>query len=310
MPGTKTIINKLTLLSITAVSCFAADYFPLQTGNSWVYRATPGVGTIVATVNVGSVVTISGRDYYQLQSFDRNLLIRQADNGSLLQYSTDTKTESVWLPFGLADIEPAQSGSTSTGDCSGTVSSVKSNTSLSTPLGDFSNVLAIRYTPTCADAGVTAQYFLPFVGLIRQEQTSFAGPVVYDLIYSRTGVTNIDVQTIGFTTALDSPSYKSGQEAFGVARLTLRASEPVKLTFPSGQSFDLRITNEKGESVYQWAIAKLFIQIVREEQAGPGDRTWAIEFPVGQFPPGKYKAEAWLTTQPEQYRASVGFEVR
>src|SRR3954452_1066906 len=202
MLGIKTIISKLTLLSVAAVTCFAADYLPLQTGNSWLYRAE-GRGTTAATVNVGSVITINGRDYYQVQFFDRNLLVRQAENGSLLQYSTYTKTEDVWLPFALADTQPAQSGAATTGDCPGTVSSVKSNTILSTPLGDFSNVLAIRYTPTCADAGVTAQYFLPFVGLIRQEQTSIAGPVVYDLIYSRTGTTNIDVQTIGFTTALD-----------------------------------------------------------------------------------------------------------
>ena len=103
---------------------------------------------------------------------------------------------------------------------------------------------------------------------------------------------------------------RAGRKHSAVARLTLRSSEPVKLTFPSSQSFDLRITNEKGDSVYQWGVARLFLQVVREEQVGPGDRTWAVEFPVGQFPVGKYKAEAWLTTQPEQYRASVGFEVR
>jgi len=284
MLGTKTIINKLTLLSISAVSCFAVDYFPLQTGNSWVYRTTQGRATTAATVNVGSVVAISGHDYYQLQFFDRNLLVRQADNGSLLQYNMATKTEDVWLPFALADIQPAQPGATSTGDCQGTVSSVKSNTSLSTSLGDFSTILAIRYTPTCADAGVTAQYFLPFVGLIRQEQTSIAGPVVYDLIYSRTGITNIDSQTIGFTTALDSPSYKSGQDALATARLTLRASEPVKLLFPSGQSFDLQSQTKKvipsinGQS--PGSSFRLCAKSRPDLETGPGQ----LSFRRGNFP--------------------------
>lgn len=314
MRGTKTTINKLivvSLLSLTAATCLPAastDYFPLQPGNSWAYRVTRGRNvTSSATINVGDAVQVDGRQYYRLEYFSRNLLVRQADDGNVMQYNTDTKAEAIFLPLALADIQPAVAG---VDNCTKAVASVNRAAKITTPLGDFTNALEIRYTPSCADAGVIAQYFLPWIGLIHQEESSIAGPVIYDLIYSHTGNTIVEGKNLGFTLALDGPRYQSEQDPLGLARLTLRASEAVKLTFPSGQTYDLRITNEKGESLYVWSADKLFPQVIREEQAGPGERTWVIEFPVGQFPAGKYNAEAWLTTQPRQYSATVAFEVR
>jgi len=319
MRGTKTIINKLfvtTLLSLGAAASLSAasnNYFPLQSGNSWAYRVTQGRSVKTATINVSEAVTVENRQYYRLQFFDGDFLVRQTEDGSLVRYNSDTKTEDLWLPLALADIQPAQPnvapGPLKFDECTRSVASVNPSAKLTTAIGDFSNALEIRYKPVCADAGVNVQYFLSWVGLVRQEVSSIAGPVIYELTYSRTGSTAVEAKNIGFTLALDSQAYKAGQEAAGIARLTLRASEPVKLTFPSSQSYDLRIVNDKGESVYTWSADKLFAQVVREEQVGPGERTWQLEFPVNQFTAGKYTAEAWLTTLP-RYSAAVAFEVR
>jgi hypothetical protein len=59
-----------------------------------------------------------------------------------------------------------------------------------------------------------------------------------------------------------------------------------------------------------WSADKLFSQVVREEQIGPGDKTWVMSFPVGQFPVGKYKIEGWLTTNPLLYSGYISFEVK
>ena len=49
------------------------------------------------------------------------------------------------------------------------------------PAGDFP-IVQIKFHGDCADAGVTTQYYTPNVGLIRSEETTIAGPVVYRLI--------------------------------------------------------------------------------------------------------------------------------
>ena len=156
---------------------------------------------------------------------------------------------------------------------------------------------------------MTQQYFLPYIGLILHEVTSIAGPVRYELVYSRTGLTTVVAETNAFTLALDTPAYKVGENTKMLARVTLNVTQPVTLTFPSGQNTDLRIMNEKGESVYTWSADKLFIQVFREEKIGPGERNWVMDVPLGNLAPGKYTAEAWLTTQPRQYSATVSFEI-
>jgi hypothetical protein len=140
------------------------------------------------------------------------------------------------------------------------------------------------------------------------EETSIAGPVRYELVYSRTGATNVVAQTNEVTLATDAPSYRVGQQNEILARMTLRVSAPVLLTFPSGQSTDLRLLNEKGEHVYTWSADKLFTQVFREELI-EGERNWVMSVPVANLEPGRYTAEGWLTTSPRRYSATVTFEI-
>jgi hypothetical protein len=312
MRGTKTTTTRLTcLLTLAAASCTAAalpEYFPLQTGNSWVYRVTQGrTNRAPAAINVGETVSADGRTYYRVQYFERELLLRQADTGSLMVWNADTKQESTFLPFGAADKQPVP---VAIDNCSTAARVENRSATVTTDIGEFNNALELRYTGNCADAGITMQYFLPWVGMVSAEMQSIAGPVRYELTYSRTGITNIDTRTNAFTLATDAPVYQAGQTVEGTARFTLRTSERITLTFPSGQSTDLRITNSRGETVYVWSADKLFTAVFRQEPVGPGEKSWAISFPVGQLPPGRYLAEGWLTTQPRQYSATVAFEVK
>jgi hypothetical protein len=258
------------------------------------------------TIDVEALQTIEGRDYYRLNFFEQQVFVRTAENGSLLKYDPQTKQEGVWLPFAAAEGQPV---ATEMDPCSRTATVGSAAARVKTVLGEFSNALHLKYTPNCADAGVTEQYFLPYVGMILHETTTIAGPVRHELVYSRTGLTNIVAETNAFTLATDKPVYKAGENAQMLARVSLRVTDPITLTFPSGQNSDLRITNEKGENVYTWSADKLFIQLFREERIGPGERNWVMEVPLGNLPAGKYSAEGWLTTQPRRYSAVVSFEI-
>src|SRR4051812_32997521 len=99
MHGIRTSTRRLPLFLALAGSLFTAeaatpDYFPLQTGNSWAYRISQGRQTTAGTINVGSTVSANGQTYYQLQFFDRSVMLRQDASGSLLAYDSESKQES------------------------------------------------------------------------------------------------------------------------------------------------------------------------------------------------------------------------
>jgi hypothetical protein len=296
----------LALALVSTAASAAPEDFPLEVGNSWIYRVTEGRISRPGTVEVRAHETIEGRAYYRVNFFDDLVHLRYDENGSLVQYDPELKQERMWIPLGA----PAgEATGASIDPCSRSATVESRSAGIKTELGEFNTAVHVTYTLNCADAGVVQQYFLPYVGLILHESTSFAGPVRYELVYSRTGTTNIDVRTNALTLATDGPTYKAGEDAKMLARVSLRVTEPITLIFPSGQSTDLRIHNQEGQVVYSWSADKLFPQIYREEQIGPGERSWPMEVPLGQLQPGKYLAEGWLTTESKQYLAFVAFEI-
>jgi hypothetical protein len=80
----------------------------------------------------------------------------------------------------------------------------------------------------------------------------------------------------------------------------------VELAFPSGQSYEFLIRNEKGAIVYRWSEGKAFTMAIRNEQFA-GERNYVeILEPANALPAGKYTAEAWLTTSgPRAFTASA-----
>ena len=142
------------------------------------------------------------------------------------------------------------------------------------------------------------------------ETTTLAGAVRWELIYARSGSTTAESPQVGFTIALNAPVYKKPDATSMLVRLALRntSGQPVTLVFTSSQNYDLRIWNDKGESVYAWSADKLFAQVVRREQL-TGERTFAFTVPLAALPVGRYVAEAWLATQAREYVGVVGFEV-
>jgi hypothetical protein len=49
--------------------------------------------------------------------------------------------------------------------------------------------------------------------------------------------------------------------------------------------------------------------IVRQEKFGPSERSYGIAVPLGDLPPGRYRAQGYLTTSPLMFTAEATFEI-
>jgi hypothetical protein len=91
--------------------------------------------------------------------------------------------------------------------------------------------------------------------------------------------------------------------------------QPLTITIPSGQEFDLVIRNEAGEEVFRWSDGKFFTQALQTIPFSPGERVYTVDVPLSDgaqpLPPGRYTVEAWISTvAPKLYQATTAFEIR
>src|ERR687883_51818 len=86
--------TKIFILSSIAVALTAAtpDYFPLQVGNSWLYKGGQ-------SIEVTGTETINEQTYYTVTIFGRSVLVRSSADGVLVTYNRETATEEPWLMF-------------------------------------------------------------------------------------------------------------------------------------------------------------------------------------------------------------------
>jgi hypothetical protein len=121
---------------------------------------------------------------------------------------------------------------------------------------------------------------------------------------------------IAFGISLDRPVYEAAPTAELTARIVFRNThpDPVKLTFPTSQLFELQIHDASGHPVWRWSEGRVFVQMITRKEIA-GEHQWVVRAPLAPkatpWPPGRYVAEGWLTTTGGRvYSASVGFEVR
>ncbi|MCL5744201.1 MAG: BsuPI-related putative proteinase inhibitor [Acidobacteria bacterium] len=302
------------------------DYFPLQVGNTWVYRIG-GATQSVETLEIERWGWIDDRIYYLLRSSaGGQSWVRMSDSGTLWAWDSNEKTERVLAAFNGKVGDPY---TTAMNPCNRTAVVTSRNEKHTGPIGEFDWALSIRYAaPVCSDAGLDRELYLPWIGLIYRLETTIAGPRRWDLIYARLGgITVISEKEVAFGLSLDKAVYTANlmppvSNPPPVPLLTalihfrVVQDQPLMLTFGSGQTYDLIIKDEKGQVVYRWSDGRAFTMIVRQESFGPGEKTYPFAVPLsdkdGQpLPQGNYTAEAWLTTVGQKaYSASVAFAIR
>ncbi|MBI1897985.1 MAG: hypothetical protein HYS04_15855 [Acidobacteria bacterium] len=317
MPGTRTFIRDLIVallcgLVFAQLADAQSAHFPLQPGNVWTYRLAGRWFDRMQTIELRIVEvvredTFGGRQYFLVHFFGRDAWLR-ASGEKILAYQPQEQSERTWIDFGAPEKETFE---TALQPCNRTARVEQRDSKHSGPLGEFTNVLLIAFDPSCADAGITHQRWVAGLGLIEHEETSIAGPQRYELVHARVGLQEFNTGELSFNVSLDSPVYGPGaQEMFVRLRLSNSTGRPVRLVFPSGQSYDVAIRNEKGERVYVWSAGKAFPAIFRTEDFA-GERNYAVAVPLSGLAPGKYVAEAWLTTEgPRKYAVSAPLEIR
>lgn len=328
MSGTR--ISTISLLVLTlAFAAFAGadpDYFPLQVGNTWVYR-TNGVAQSIETLEVVRWDWFNNQVYYLLRgAAGGERWVRMADSGTLWVWDANDKTEKVLAAF---NGKVGDAFETAMNPCNKTAVVGSRNEKHQGPIGEFDWALSIRYaTPVCTDAGIERELYLPWIGMIYRLETTIAGPRHWDLIYARLGgITVISEKEVAFGLSLDSTVYTMNLMPpvsslppipTMTARIHFRVvqDQPLTLTFGSGQTYELIIKDEKGQVVYRWSDGRASTLAVRQESFGPGEKVYAMAVRLADkdgwlLPPGNYTAEAWLTTVGNtSYTASVGFAIR
>ncbi len=297
----------------------APDYFPLQVGNQWIYRAAESAGAEPVVVEIPTAGYFGGRGYVLLRGLaEGDAWLRLSEERRLYRYDAETGREEVWLDFAAPSGEPF---ATAIHPCNPSAVIASRAAHWEGPVGEFETALEVRYQPgRCADAGLERDFYLPYVGLIERVVTTIAGPRRYQLIYARLGgVTFVTAPELSISLALDRYVHTPGQGPADVlARLTLRNSrlEPLTLNFGSSQRFDLAIKDEQGTEVYRWSEGKAFLLVFGSEQVGTGERNYAVSVPLASrsgapLPPGHYTVEAWLTNvPPPRLEAKAGLEIR
>lgn len=284
------------LLTLTA---FAqdAEYWPLAPGNQWVYQSTLGEPF---TVEVLRTETIAGQNYAIVRGFAgaSDLPLRQ-QGSTLLVYDRASRQEKTYVDFSQPT---GRNFASAVHPCNPTANIAERDAKEKLPLGDFSGMVAVRYNiAQCADAGLTQDLFLPYIGLMRRTETSITGPRHHDLVYARiNGFIQVGVPESGF--AVNASMVSRGW----LVRMTLRHTG--KLDFPSSQVFDIRVKDEKGETVYFWSADKIFLAALQSLEVN-GEKNFATVIP-GLNRAGRYTIEAWLTTMGSQpFKASTEFVV-
>lgn len=281
----------LLSLSLATLCGQAPDYFPLVPGSQWVYRGRPFVETLKIRVEEQRI--IEGKTYYRLSGYSgEDLLVRRAEDGNYVYWKAETKTDEPFLRF---DGRPYNAPAF----CAKTGQSAEKEAPFTGPIGYFDRTLSIGYTGgVCSDAGTTNEVYAPWLGMVQRTVTSFTGPRNFDLVYAQIGgITFLSESAISFGLSL-TPLEADGKSANVAVRLVLtnNGKGPVKLEFASSQLYDFIVRNEKGEVVYTWSSARVFLQSLSSiEIPVKGEQVWQETFTFPTLGAGKYSIEAKLS---------------
>ena len=294
------MINQLARLATLAALALplvsAADFFPLETGNTWTYRNRVSGSSF--TVRVSLPFHIGGKVYYSLQGYiASNVLVRfDEQQNALIYLDPDTLQERP-----LVSYAPFESGwlDAPYRPCEQESQTQERRVNYSGRAGEFRDSLVVRYRAySCADAGTEVERFVENIGMVRRVQQSFFGPQQYDLVYARIGKMVIHGLPTGlFSVTVD---YATGAPQMTVVlRMRLNGS-PVKVRFPTAQEFDIVLRDENGQKLWAWSDGRFFAQTPVERVYG-SEWTAAVVVPlppsIATTQPKTYTLHGWLTNE-------------
>jgi hypothetical protein len=293
------MLRSMAVALLAAVSLSAANYFPLQNGNSWTYRVA---GTSQQfTIRVGTPTLVDGEVWYSLNGYAQQRVLARYEGDRLMYLDEDTARPALFTSF-----LPGESWTAPLRQCRESGEAQAERVKVQSPTGPIENALQIRYTILgCADAGDVAEVYAENFGMLRRTVQSFGGPRVYELVSARLVSTAVETSPGGhFAVLLDD---MTADHVALTLRLQATPTGPLKLTFPTGQEYDVVVRDPEGRIVYQWSDGRAFTQVLHSRELSEWTQGVSIPRPV----PGAYTVQAWLTTDTRvpAYAATVALVV-
>jgi hypothetical protein len=183
IPRTATFVMLLAALSWAG----AANNFPLEVGNLWVYETGGTVCCRPVILEVVETAQFKDNTYFRVQGLPRgqgDYWIRMDDKGSLLAFDPEKNAEQMWYAFQAPEREPFE---TELPFSMGLAEIISRDLTYQSPIGQFDNAIQIAY-PRVFQVGISSEIFVPEIGLVhRTENTGGASSGAYELVYARVG---------------------------------------------------------------------------------------------------------------------------
>jgi hypothetical protein len=256
-----------------------ADYFPLVPGTEWGF--TDGLLTAMVKVRTTSPVPLGNEGECRLLEnwffpFQEGQNAIRAQAQGMVTDCDSQGGNKWWYRFGPGDGSRSWifNGGNQVPCITGSRVTILSPTeTVDTPVGRFRDCLHLSFSSVCRDNGITDEYFAPGFGLVRRIRTTFAGPVVSELVSAR--VPNAaDRWGAGLELSLDQTVYYNNYMPPVVdpapklkARLLIynATSIGIPLEFPDSQRFDFVVRDPSGTEWLKWSDRRNFLQVIGRE---------------------------------------------
>jgi hypothetical protein len=311
-------MRSITLVLLTTLPVLAAgpNFFPLQTGNEWVYSVG---GVEELTIRVGAPLARDGKIFYYVAGYaDQKVWIRRAENGNLFFIDPNTDQE---RPMTLFEVVPGgwfSSGIPQFCQLEGQAQAQRQDYQ---PMSgaDSSAALVIRYRAFgCLPEQVEEERYVENLGLVFRR----IGNVEYKLISARVGAIDFHAApSRGVQLALDKATISREQPADkaminGQLRITATPySYPVIVKFPTLTRIEIVVRNRDGVEVYRHSDGMAELPVYKEQELGT-TASFPFQFILqdknrNPLPDGAYSVTAWLKTlSPEpQFMAETTIQV-
>ncbi len=120
-----------------------------------------------------------------------------------------------------------------------------------------------------------------------------------------------EAQGLTVTLAADKAVYAPGEPIALTLRVVNGTPKPVRLSFRTGQRFDLVMEDGQGREAWRWSVGRLFAQVLGEETLEPsGGEFLARGTAERTFPSGTYTVKGTIPALEGALSASTTVTVR
>lgn len=158
--------------------------------------------------------------------------------------------------------------------CSDVVELTSKNKIVSTPAGQFNDVVQLSFRGYCRDSGLMTASFVQGVGLVKWRSLSIAGEV--ESFLTTAVIDNVSypiIEGLQISSEIESGLFNLNQKRYASAYFNLenKSQSAVDITFNSGQKFDIEIVNEYGNVVNRWSHKRMFTEAIETLAIAAGE---------------------------------------